>query len=66
MTNTSERYLASFHKTIWVVAMEINFKNETNKERVQNSRLSVIFSPALFYRLRIVSFHSNFVLTIKF
>ena len=46
--------------------MEINFKNETNEERVKVSRLSVIFSPALFCRLRIVSFRCNCVLAIKF
>ena len=46
--------------------MEINFKDEIIEERVKASRLSVIFSPALFYRLRIVSFRFNFVLAIKF
>ena len=45
--------------------MEINFKNETNEERAKASRLSVLFSPALFYRLRITTFLSNFVLSIK-
>ena len=35
--------------------MEINFKNETNEERAKASRLSVLFSPALFYRLRTVT-----------
>ena len=46
--------------------MEINLKKETNEERVKATRLSVIFSPALFCRLRIASFRSNFVLAIKF
>ena len=46
--------------------MEINFKNERNEERAKTNRLSVIFSPALFCRLRIAIFCSNFVLSIKF
>ena len=45
--------------------MEINFKNKRNEERVKTSRLLMIFSPALFCRLRIVSFRSNFVLAMK-